>query len=44
MPDYRLCKNCNDYVHTPDDRTGLIHRNNKYLCRSGKPKKNSVAE
>jgi len=40
----RQCKNCNAQVYTPDDRTGLIHTNGKYVCSSGMPKKDSVAE
>lgn len=27
------CQNCKDEVHTPDDRTGLIHTNGKYACQ-----------
>ena len=30
------CKHCLDRVHVPDNRTGLIHTNNKYVCRNGK--------
>lgn len=26
------CSNCKEAVHTPDDRTGLIHRDNRYAC------------
>lgn len=44
----RGCKNCGDAVHTPDDRTGLIHANGKYICRrkmiTGKNKPDTAAE
>jgi hypothetical protein len=26
------CKNCLDEIHTPDDRTGVIHKHGKYAC------------
>lgn len=44
------CKNCSDEIHTPDDRTGLIHAHGKYSCQtidsqSGKVKRlDTVAE
>lgn len=39
------CKNCGDKVHTPDDRTGLIHTSGKYACQDDKGKRvNTVAE
>jgi hypothetical protein len=44
-----LCKNCGEDVHTPDDRTGLIHTDGKYSCHrkdeNGKIKRlSTVAE
>ncbi len=37
----RYCNNCMEEVHTPDDRTGLIHVHGKYRCftytDTGKP-------
>ncbi len=39
--DERYCVNCMEEVHTPDDRTGLIHVHGKYRCftytDTGKP-------
>jgi hypothetical protein len=29
------CGNCNGSMHTPDDRTGLIHTNGMYTCCGG---------
>lgn len=26
------CQNCQHPVHVPDDRTGVIHINGKYMC------------
>lgn len=44
----RWCKNCNEDVVTPDDRTGDIHSNGKYACYklvNGKPvRMETVAE
>lgn len=28
----RRCRNCADNVHTPDERTGLIHTHGRYSC------------
>lgn len=30
------CKNCLEDVHTPDDRTGLIHTDGRYACHTKK--------
>lgn len=30
--DKNYCKNCLEEIHTPDDRTGLIHKHGKYRC------------
>jgi len=38
------CKNCGDPTHTPDFRTGLIHTNNRYVCRKQKDGRVTVAE
>lgn len=39
------CANCKGNVHTPDNRTGLIHTNNKYACQDDKGKRlETVAE
>jgi hypothetical protein len=38
------CKNCGDSVHIPDDRTGLIHANGKYICRKKTNWKTTAAE
>jgi len=42
----RQCRNqqCEDNVHTPDHRTGLIHTNNKYACRTKNRGQHTVAE
>jgi len=40
----RDCRNCRDKVHTPDERTGLIHVNGKYCCRASVAGKDKVAE
>ena len=26
------CRNCKGEVHTPDERTGLIHTDGRYAC------------
>lgn len=26
------CQSCGDAIHTPDDRTGLIHKHGLYAC------------
>ncbi len=32
MTTAEYCVNCLEEVHTPDDRTGLIHKHGKYAC------------
>lgn len=33
-----LCLHCNSEIHTPDDRSGLIHKSGKYGCEDEKGK------
>jgi len=42
----RVCKNsqCDETVHTPDDRTGLIHTNGRYICRRKNNGQHTAAE
>lgn len=28
------CRHCGDEIHTPDERTGLIHKHGKYSCET----------
>lgn len=46
--DTDYCVNCLEEVHTPDDRTGEIHKNGLYACytlKNGKPVRlNTVAK
>lgn len=47
--DTDFCVNCLEEIHTPDDRTGTIHKHGKYACFTytdqGKPiRLSTVAE
>lgn len=32
----RVCVNCGGEIHTPDEKTGLIHKSGKYACYDDK--------
>ena len=38
------CRNCSEPTHVPDNCTGLIHKNNKYICRTKSKGKVTAAE
>jgi hypothetical protein len=38
------CKHCKGEIHTPDEKTGLIHKDGRYACYDGKVRLDTVAE